>query len=92
MNEGARVLEEGVVASAADVDLGAMLGVGYPRRRGGLLYQADRGGLRNAVETLRALAERHGESYRPAALLTRLAEAGEGFYPARPLASGHAPG
>ena len=91
LNEGARILDEGVVASAADVDLGAIFGVGFPRHRGGLLYHADRAGLETLEPRLQALAERHGESYRPAALLTRLAAGGERFYPARPLASGQAP-
>ncbi|MBW3627974.1 MAG: enoyl-CoA hydratase/isomerase family protein [Gemmatimonadetes bacterium] len=92
VNESARILEEGIVATAADVDVGAIFGLGYPRRRGGLLFQADRAGLSATVQRLESLAIPHGETFRPAALLTRLAAAGEGFYPARPLTSGQAPG
>jgi 3-hydroxyacyl-CoA dehydrogenase/enoyl-CoA hydratase/3-hydroxybutyryl-CoA epimerase len=92
VNEAARVLEERGVESPADLDLGAIFGLGYPRRRGGLLYQADRTGLSAVEAKLQALAAERGEIYRPAAHLSRLAAAGSGFYPARHAGAGHAAG
>ena len=79
-NEAARALEEGVAASAAEVDFAVQHAFGFPPSRGGLLYHADHTGLPNVVARLEELAARHGERFAPAPLLLRLARAGSGFY------------
>jgi 3-hydroxyacyl-CoA dehydrogenase/enoyl-CoA hydratase/3-hydroxybutyryl-CoA epimerase len=80
VNEAARTLEEGVVASAAEVDLAALLGLGFPAAEGGLLFYADRLGIAATVASMEDLARRFGERFEPAPLLRRLADEGRGFY------------
>ena len=87
VNEAARVLEDGVVGSAADVDLGMIMGAGFPPFRGGLLTYADDRGLDEIAATLTSLRDAHGDRFSPAALLLRLAEAGETFHGAFPPAA-----
>ena len=84
VNEAARVLEDGVVHSAADVDLGMIMGAGFPPFRGGLLTYADDRGLDEIAATLDSLRDAHGKRFAPSALLVRLAEAGETFHGAFP--------
>jgi 3-hydroxyacyl-CoA dehydrogenase / enoyl-CoA hydratase / 3-hydroxybutyryl-CoA epimerase len=67
VNEAVRCLEEGVLASPSDGDLGAVLGLGFPPFRGGPFHYADT--LPNLRETLAKLAEQHGARYAPAGLL-----------------------
>ena len=76
VNEAARCLDEGILRSAAEGDLGAVLGFGFPPFLGGPFRWADaRGGeLRAALATL---ADRHGERYAPARSLAD----GRRFYP-----------
>ncbi len=84
INEAARVLDDGIVASAADVDLGLVMGTGFPPFRGGLLKYADD---RGTADVLAATAELHaqlGDRYSPSPLLRRLGEAGEAFHAAFP--------
>lgn len=80
VNEAARCLDEGIIASARDGDIGAIFGIGFPPFLGGPFRYADTLGVKNVVEKLEALAAKHGERFQPAALLTRLAEEGKGFY------------
>ena len=77
--EATRVLEEGVAASARDVDLAMIFGTGFPPFRGGLLFWADQQGAAAIVERLKAY-EALGERYRPTALLLAAAESGGTFY------------
>jgi len=77
VNEGARVLEEGIAASAADIDVIWCNGYGFPRHRGGPMFYADTIGLPAVVDGIRALAREHGSrDWTPAGLLVTLA--GEG--------------
>jgi 3-hydroxyacyl-CoA dehydrogenase len=77
VNEGARILEEGIAASPADIDVIWCNGYGFPRHRGGPMFYADTLGLGAVVEAIEALAKEHGNRYwTPAALLVTLA--GEG--------------
>ncbi|MDE2980556.1 MAG: 3-hydroxyacyl-CoA dehydrogenase NAD-binding domain-containing protein [Gemmatimonadota bacterium] len=88
VNEAARVLEDGIVPGAADVDLGMIMGAGFPPFRGGLLKYADDRGLHEIFATLSALHDAHGNRFEPSALLTQLAEGGETFHRAFPPADG----
>lgn len=67
--EAYRVLDEGLVAGAADVDVATVLGVGFPDFRGGLVRYADDLGRAEVARRLAALAERHGERFSPSAML-----------------------
>jgi enoyl-CoA hydratase/carnithine racemase/3-hydroxyacyl-CoA dehydrogenase len=91
VNEAARSLDEGIVQSTADLDLAAVFGFGYPRRRGGLLFQADRTGLREIETRLESLSERLGTGFAPAPLIRALAASGENFYGAGATDPGHGP-
>lgn len=77
--EATRVLEEGKVANPRDVDLAVILGLGFPAARGGLLYWADRMGLRQVLARLRSL-ESLGARAQPTPMLLRMARAGGRFY------------
>ncbi len=79
VNEGARCLEEGVVADAGAVDTAMIFGAGFPPYRGGVLRWADATGLPHVVERLRALRAEKGERFEPCALLVTKAERGGSF-------------
>jgi 3-hydroxyacyl-CoA dehydrogenase len=80
VNEAARLIEEGLVIRASDVDLMCVAAYGWPAYQGGpTFYGETLVGLPQVVEGLKALEARFGEAYRPAALLERLAAAGRGF-------------
>ncbi|HEY0306427.1 MAG TPA: 3-hydroxyacyl-CoA dehydrogenase NAD-binding domain-containing protein [Longimicrobiales bacterium] len=83
INEAARILEDGIVATPGDVDLGMIMGTGFPPFRGGLLRYADTLGLRSIVNELERYQKELGERFAPAPLLKRKADAGETFYGAR---------
>jgi len=83
VNEVARCLAEGVVASAGDADLAMILGTGFPPFRGGLCRWADSQGVGALIDVLERLAGTVGERYRPSDALRQVAEAG-GFYVAHP--------
>lgn len=77
VNEGARILEEGIAASPGDIDVIWCNGYGFPRHRGGPMFYADTRGLASVVEAIRELAKSHGKrDWTPAKLLVTLA--GEG--------------
>jgi 3-hydroxyacyl-CoA dehydrogenase/enoyl-CoA hydratase/3-hydroxybutyryl-CoA epimerase len=67
VNEAVRCLDEGVLRSATDGDLAAVLGLGFPPFRGGPFHYADSIGAQRLASTLRALAVAHGSRYEPAA-------------------------
>jgi 3-hydroxyacyl-CoA dehydrogenase len=79
INEGARILEEGIAARASDIDVAAILGYGWPVYTGGPMAWADEIGLAKVVAGLEALAARHGPDFTPAPLLRTLAEQGRFF-------------
>ena len=75
VNEGARILEEGIAASPADIDVIWCNGYGFPRHRGGPMFHADTVGLGAVVEAMRRYADEQGPKYwTPAPLLASLAE------------------
>jgi 3-hydroxyacyl-CoA dehydrogenase/enoyl-CoA hydratase/3-hydroxybutyryl-CoA epimerase len=80
VNEAVRTLEEGVLRSARDGDVGAIMGIGFPPFRGGPFWYVDQTGAGRVVERLRALEQKHGRRFAPAAMLERMAESGEKFF------------
>ncbi len=82
VNEGARILEEGIAARASDIDVVYLTGYGFPRTRGGPMFHAEQTGLREVVRRVREFARSpHGDPgfWTPAPLLQRLAESGATF-------------
>jgi len=79
VNEGARIVEEGIALRASDVDIVYVYGYGFPAWRGGPMYWAEQTGLMRVVATMQRLAQTHGERWRPAPLLERLAASGRGW-------------
>jgi 3-hydroxyacyl-CoA dehydrogenase len=81
VNEGARVLQEGIAARASDIDLVYLNGYGFPRHRGGPMFYADTVGLPQVVHALRRFAAEPGAapSWQTAPLLLQLAAQGKTF-------------
>lgn len=79
VNEGAKILEEGIAARPSDVDIIWVTGYGWPKYRGGPMFWADLVGLEKIVARLDEFADAHGEQLRPAKLLRSLAERGSSF-------------
>jgi 3-hydroxyacyl-CoA dehydrogenase len=79
VNEGARLLEEGVALRSSDIDVVYVNGYGFPAHKGGPMYWAEQIGLRKIVRTMERLSPTHGSRWRPAPLLVRLAESGAGW-------------
>jgi 3-hydroxyacyl-CoA dehydrogenase/enoyl-CoA hydratase/3-hydroxybutyryl-CoA epimerase len=82
INEAARILEDGIVDRAADVDLGMIMGTGFPPFRGGLLRFADDQHPRSVLERLWEMEGKYGMRFTPAPLLVELARDNRGFYDA----------
>ncbi|HEX7775034.1 MAG TPA: 3-hydroxyacyl-CoA dehydrogenase NAD-binding domain-containing protein [Parvibaculum sp.] len=80
INEGARILEEGIAARASDIDVVWLYGYGWPVFRGGPMFYADQVGLKTVAERLAHYAAADGDdSLKPAPLLARLAKEGGTF-------------
>ena len=79
VNEGARILEEGYALRASDIDIIYLNGYGFPAHRGGPMWYADAVGLKKVYERVSEFHRQHGETWRPAPLLKRLAEQGKTF-------------
>lgn len=84
--EATEVLASGLVRDARDVDLGMIFGIGFPAFRGGLLFWADRLGLKQVMHTLQRL-ESLGDRFKPNDYLLDLAKRGQSFYQSTPTAS-----
>lgn len=80
VSEAVRCLEEGVLASARDGDVGAILGLGFPPFRGGPFRHVDATGAAKVVARLNDLAERCGPRFAPPELLLSMAREGKTFY------------
>jgi 3-hydroxyacyl-CoA dehydrogenase len=80
INEGARILSEGIARRPGDIDVIWVYGYGFPVHRGGPMHYADGVGLAHIRDRLTAFAEKTGDPrHNPAALLAKLAEEGKGF-------------
>ncbi len=80
VNEGARILEQGIAQRASDIDMVYLSGYGFPLVRGGPMFYADTVGLSKVAAGMAGFANgRHGESWAVAPLLARLAAEGKSF-------------
>ena len=79
INEGARILEEGYALRASDIDIIYLNGYGFPAHRGGPMWYADTVGLKQVCDRVFEFHRQHGEIWRPAPLLKRLADEGKRF-------------
>ena len=82
VNEGARLLGEGIAQRASDIDVVYLSGYGFPAQRGGPMYYASRTGLNQVVRRMREFAANpHADAafWKPAKLLAALAAQGRGF-------------
>ena len=80
LNEAVRCLEEGIIASARDGDIGAIFGIGFPPFLGGPFRYIDTLGADKLVETLNQYANVHGERFKPCDRLVEMATAGTRFH------------
>jgi len=82
VNEGAKILEEGIALRASDIDVVYLTGYGFPPYRGGPMHYADSLGLYNVVRSMRRLSRNpHGDpkAWEPAPLLVKLGAEGKSF-------------
>jgi 3-hydroxyacyl-CoA dehydrogenase len=80
VNEGAKIIEEGIALRASDIDMVYLSGYGFPLYRGGPMFYADTVGLPKVLAAIERYARGyHGAAWAPAALLQRLANEGRGF-------------
>ncbi|MGO9742845.1 MAG: 3-hydroxyacyl-CoA dehydrogenase NAD-binding domain-containing protein [Roseiarcus sp.] len=79
VNEGAKILEEGIAQRASDIDIVWINGYGWPVYRGGPMFWAETIGLDKVLAKLREFEATRGEAFKPAALLERLAAEGKRF-------------
>ena len=79
INEGAKILDEGIASRATDIDVIYVYGYGWPATKGGPMYHADQVGLAVIRDRLRALERDHGPAFTPSPLLERLADEGGRF-------------
>ncbi|KMT66850.1 fatty acid oxidation complex subunit alpha FadJ [Catenovulum maritimum] len=80
LNEAARCLEEGVIQSPRDGDIGAVFGIGFPPFLGGPFRYMDSFGISNLVDRLQNFHSRFGERYKPAQILLDYDTEGRSFY------------
>ena len=79
VNEGAKILEEGLALRPGDIDIIWIYGYGFPRYRGGPMFWADLVGVQTIYDVMSRLHDEHGDWLEPAPLLKKLAEQGKGF-------------
>ncbi len=86
INEAAKILDEGIAQSAADIDLVLLHGYGFPRWRGGPLHYADTLGAAAILRNIEHFAAEDPVVWRASPLIARLAHSGGRFADARPHA------
>ena len=80
INEGAKILEEGIAQRASDIDVVYIYGYAFPVAKGGPMHYADSVGLKKVYDKICEFRDRYGEEYwQPAPLLQQLAEQGKSF-------------
>ena len=83
--ETVKCLDEGVIESVADANIGSIMGIGFPGWTGGVLQYINGYGLSEFVARARELAETYGERFTPPASLVAKAQAGETYGADQPL-------
>lgn len=79
INEGAKIVEEGIAIRPSDVDVALIMGYGWPTHKGGPMKWADQQGLDTIVEGLREFEATYGDRFKPASLLVKMAKEGNKF-------------
>ncbi|MEL7464062.1 MAG: 3-hydroxyacyl-CoA dehydrogenase NAD-binding domain-containing protein [Pseudomonadota bacterium] len=79
INEGAKILDEGIAERPLDIDMVKLFGYGYPRWRGGPMKYADAVGVDQVLRDMEAVAANDPTSWVISPLLRKVAESGEGF-------------
>ncbi|MFQ5625332.1 MAG: 3-hydroxyacyl-CoA dehydrogenase NAD-binding domain-containing protein [Methyloligellaceae bacterium] len=79
INEGAKILQEGIAARPGDIDLVWVYGYGYPPGKGGPMFYADQVGAKAIYDAMCKLHDAHGDMLAPAPLLEELAKTGKSF-------------
>ena len=80
INEGAKILDEGIAVRASDIDVVYVYGYGWPVYRGGPMHYANKLGLDKVLEKLRHYQKQSGDDFwAPSPYLVKLAEAGGQF-------------
>lgn len=80
INEGAKILEEGIAQRPSDIDVVYVYGYAFPAAKGGPMHYADQVGLKNVYNKINEFRGRYGEQHwKPAALLEKLAGSGKTF-------------
>ena len=80
LNETVRCMEEGIVTTPRDIDIGVIFGFGFPPFRGGILRAADNLGISNVVKRLSEFEKKHGERFAPAKMLLDMERTGGKFH------------
>ena len=81
INEGAKILEEGIAARPLDIDVVWLYGYGFPIYLGGPMFYADTVGLKKVYDAILKYKDSVGSQYwEPSPLLAKLAKEGKGFY------------
>jgi 3-hydroxyacyl-CoA dehydrogenase/enoyl-CoA hydratase/3-hydroxybutyryl-CoA epimerase len=81
INESILCLEDKVIPSPYEGDIGSVFGVGFPPFRGGPFKYIDSCGAANIVSRMRALEAKYGSRFKPAASLVAMAESGKKYFP-----------
>ena len=79
VNEGARILREGIALRSVDIDIIYIYGFAFPTHRGGPMRYADNIGLEKVYERICQFQKEHGNRWQPAPLLKKLAQEGKTF-------------
>jgi 3-hydroxyacyl-CoA dehydrogenase len=79
VNEGAKIVDEGIAIRASDVDIVYVNGYGFPAYKGGPMFWAQQFGFDKVIATMQKLGATHGQRWKPAASLERLAASGKGW-------------
>ncbi|RJQ69217.1 MAG: 3-hydroxyacyl-CoA dehydrogenase [Desulfobacteraceae bacterium] len=79
INEGAKILEEGIAVRPSDLDVIWVNGYGWPVYRGGPMFYADLVGLDKVLAVMKDFQEKYGDTFKPAPLLEKLVKEGKNF-------------
>ena len=79
INEGAKLLEQGIALRPSDIDITYLTGYGFPARQGGPMYIADKIGLPQVLADIEKFYSEYGVWWQPASLLQKLVKNGQSF-------------